>query len=122
MRLIVDANILFAALIKESKTSELLLSDRLDLYAPTFLFKEFEKYKSVLLDKTKRDEQAFISFITIIRKYITLIAKEEIRKNVLRAKNISPDPHDEAYFAAAIAKNANIWSNDKRLKEQKKSR
>ena len=48
MDLVIDANILFAALIKESVTSELIFKNTLHLYAPEFLFSEFEKYKEVI--------------------------------------------------------------------------
>jgi predicted nucleic acid-binding protein len=41
MRLIVDANILFSALIKDSSTAKILVDDRLKFYAPEFLFEEF---------------------------------------------------------------------------------
>ena len=44
MRLIIDANILFSALIKDSSTAKLLIDDKLKLYAPEFLFEEFAKY------------------------------------------------------------------------------
>jgi len=45
MDLIVDANVLFAALIKEGITEELFFVEQLHLYAPEFIFIEFEKYK-----------------------------------------------------------------------------
>ncbi len=45
MDLIVDANILFAALIKNSMTAKLMFVERLHLYAPEFLLDEFEKHE-----------------------------------------------------------------------------
>ncbi|TXT53231.1 MAG: putative nucleotide-binding protein, containing PIN domain [Promethearchaeota archaeon] len=51
MKLVVDANILFAGLIKDGKTAELLTSDRLQLLAPQFLFEEFAKYEELILKK-----------------------------------------------------------------------
>jgi len=54
MKLVIDANILFAALIKEGSTAELLISDKIQLFAPEFLFKEFSKYKNLILKKTHR--------------------------------------------------------------------
>jgi len=38
MRLIVDANILFSALIKDNSSSNILVDDRLKFYAPDKLF------------------------------------------------------------------------------------
>ncbi|TFG19125.1 MAG: hypothetical protein EU529_16665 [Promethearchaeota archaeon] len=49
MRLVINANILFAALIKNSLTVKLLLNNKLKFYAPEFLFEEFAKYKDYLL-------------------------------------------------------------------------
>ena len=54
MNLVIDANILFASLIKEGKTIELLLNPFFNLYAPEFLFEEFVKYKKEILLKTHR--------------------------------------------------------------------
>lgn len=42
MDLVVDANILFSVLIKKGKTEELLFKDTIHLFAPEFLFDEFE--------------------------------------------------------------------------------
>ena len=72
MRLVVDGNILFAALIKESLTAELLLSDKLTLFAPEFLFDEFAKYEQYILEKTKRSKTEFTQFLDILN---VLVAK-----------------------------------------------
>ena len=47
MKFIVDANILFAALIKEGKTAELLLNPSFTLYAPDFLCQERLKQRLI---------------------------------------------------------------------------
>jgi predicted nucleic acid-binding protein len=44
MDLIVDANILIAALIKQSTTAELMLEDSIHLYAPEFLLDKVKFY------------------------------------------------------------------------------
>ena len=62
MKLVVDANILFAALIKEGVTAELLISDKLQLFAPKYLFEEFSKYEQLILNKTHRSKKILINF------------------------------------------------------------
>jgi len=52
MDLVIDANILFAALIKRNITTELLFREHLHLYAPEFIFAEFDKYRDLLKKKT----------------------------------------------------------------------
>lgn len=116
MNLIVDANILFAALIKEGITAELILNDRIQLHAPEFLFEEFMKYKDLILEKTSRNEKDFNFFIKILKGRIKIIPKQKIMPYMKQSVEISPDPKDAVYIASAIAIDAKIWSNDKRLK------
>ncbi|MFW9970376.1 MAG: PIN domain-containing protein [Candidatus Odinarchaeota archaeon] len=117
MKLVVDANILFAALIKEGLTAELLISDKLQLFAPEFLFTEFAKYKELILKKTHRSHEKFNQFFDLLKEQITVIPKREIMPFIDKAEKISPDPKDIVYLALAFALKANIWSNDKKLKQ-----
>lgn len=117
MKLVVDANILFAALIKEGSTAELLISDKLQLFAPEFLFTEFAKYEELILKKTHRSREEFNQFLDLLKEQITVIPKKEIIPFIDKAENISPDPKGIVYLALAFALKSNIWSNDKKLKK-----
>ncbi|MFX1275688.1 MAG: PIN domain-containing protein [Promethearchaeota archaeon] len=118
MKLVVDANILFAALIKEGKTAELLVSEKLELYAPEFLFTEFAKYEELVLNKTHRTKEEFAQFLDFLKEQIIIVPKKEIIPFLENAEKISPDPKDTIYLALALALNTSIWSNDKKLKEE----
>lgn len=118
MNLIVDANILFAALIKDGKTIEILLNPFFNFYAPEFLFEEFEKYELEILRKTHRNKEKFSEIFEILKKIIILIPKEKYKDKIYFAKSFSPDEYDVKYFALALKLNCAIWSNDKKLKEQ----
>ena len=120
MKIILDANILFAALIKDSKTTELLFDQRLKLYLPDFVLQEFEKYEKELLEKTKRTKQEFNEILEIIKKIVKIISKQEFSDKIIEASKICPDKYDVDYFALALKLNAPIWSNDKKLKKQEK--
>ena len=117
MRLVVDANILFAALIKEGLTAELLISDKLQLFATEFLFTEFTKYEELIIKKTHRSNEEFNQFLDLLKEQIIIIPKKEIIPFIDKAEKISPDPKDTVYLALAFALKASIWSNDKRLKQ-----
>jgi predicted nucleic acid-binding protein len=117
MRLIVDANVLFSALIKEGLTAELLISDKLQLFAPEFLFTEFRKYKDLILRKTHRNEVEFNQFLEILKEQISIVPKKEIAPFINEADKISPDSKDTIYFALAIALKSDIWSKYKKLKQ-----
>jgi predicted nucleic acid-binding protein len=120
MKLVIDANILFAALIKEGSTAELLISDKLQLFAPEFLFTEFVNYKELILRKTHRSLEDFDQFFDILKEQITVIPKNEIIPFIDKAEKISPDPKDMVYLALAFALKDSLWSNDKKLKKDQK--
>jgi len=119
MDLAVDANIIFAALIKEGKTHELFFNERMHLFTPEFFFIEFEKHVKEILKKTNRTEKEFIQLISILKRKIVFIPLEELLPYVDEAEIICPDPDDIAYFALALKLKCPIWSNDKSLKKQK---
>jgi predicted nucleic acid-binding protein len=118
--LIIDANILFASIIKDSSTAELLISDKLYLYAPEFLFDEFTKYERYILEKTNRSKEDFDQYLKILKEEIEIIPEKVITSFIEKAEKFSPDPKDTVYLACALAIDSKIWSNDKKLKEDQK--
>lgn len=120
MELVVDANILFAALIKESTTATLVFSPFLKLYAPDFVVEEFMKYAELIQKKMKRTNEEFVTIMHLLHQIITVVPEEEYAKWMEEAKEISPDEKDVMYVALALKLKCGIWSNDSRLKEQSK--
>ena len=118
MDLVVDANIIFAALVKRGFTENFLLRTDLHLYAPEFIFEEFELYKDLLKKKTQRTEEEFNLFMKTLQRRIILIPYEEIDSYLEKAKEISPDIKDITYIALALKLHCAIWSNDKALTEK----
>lgn len=112
----IDSNILFAALLKESGTSDILFKHK--LYAPEFIFEEFIKYKDYLKGKTKRNEKSFNDLFDLFERNIVLILKEEIEPFIEKAEKISPDGKDVMYLALALKLRCGLWSNDRELKEK----
>ncbi|NCN99321.1 hypothetical protein COU62_02225 [Candidatus Pacearchaeota archaeon CG10_big_fil_rev_8_21_14_0_10_35_219] len=118
MNLIVDANVLFAALLKEGKTIEILLNPFFNFYAPEFIFEEFEKYEKELLGKMHRTEYEFFEVFENLKELVDVVPKKDYEEKVELAKEISPDENDFYYFALALKLNCAIWSNDKNLRNQ----
>jgi predicted nucleic acid-binding protein len=119
MELIVDANILFSALIKNSLTVELMFDEQLKLFTADFIVLEFFKYEKEILKKTHRTSEQFIQIMHTLQEVITVVPEEEYLDFMKEAEKISPDPKDMMYFALALKLKCGIWSNDKKLKEQK---
>jgi predicted nucleic acid-binding protein len=118
MRLVVDANVLFSAAIRDGGTAELLVRDDLDLHAPEFLFEEFRDYEATLLEKTHREADDFQLFVSVLENRITTVSRTEFEVATDRATTVSPDPNDAAYFAVARYLDARLWSDDGKLREQ----
>ena len=118
MDLVVDANILFSALLKDSLSAELLFNENLKLYTPQFLIKELFKYEKLILTKTHRPREKYIEILHCLKDVITTVPKETFSDFLKKAKTISPDREDAMYFALALKLKCGIWSNDKKLKEQ----
>ncbi len=118
MKLVIDANILFAALIKGSLTADLIISDELQLYAPEFLLEEFSKYQNRIIEKTHRSKENFETFLQVLKEYIAFIPQKNITPFLEKANVFSPDPKDSVYLALALVLKSAVWSNDKKLKEE----
>ncbi|MCR4368755.1 MAG: PIN domain-containing protein [archaeon] len=122
MHLVVDANIVIAALVKDSTTRKLLLSEKFELAAPQFLFEELEKHVSEISKKAKVGKIELNKLILHMQKTskITIYESGGFRGLMKEAQKISPDKNDSQYFALALHLNCQIWSNDKEMKNQDK--
>ena len=118
MDLVVDANIIFSALISHGVTAKLLFVDDLHLYAPEFLLDEVMKHHRYLSKKTHRSKEEFESIYNVLKRRIMFIPNDYIKSYLEKADKISPDPDDSIYFAAALRMNISIWSNEKQLTKQ----
>lgn len=120
MDLVIDANILFAMLIKKGVTERVLLSNDFHLYAPEYILVEFRKYESHILRVTKRNNDDFERLIELLERRVELIPIDEFRQYIKEAESLLEDKDDAAYLAVCLAKNMALWSNDKGFKKQDK--
>ena len=120
MEVVVDANILFAALLKDGTTRELFLNDELHLFSPDYLIEEFIDHIDELERKTKIPGASLqgSAIKLIVESNIIIVAKEDLIPFLKEAKQITPDPDDALYLATALKHQCSIWSNDNRLKKQ----
>ena len=118
MDLVIDANILFSALIKDSFTYNLLFSGSFHLFTPEYIFTELENHKEEILNKTERTDEEFFRLLETLKRRVIIVPLEELIPYVKEAERLTPDPDDMAYLALALKLNCAIWTNDKKLKEQ----
>ena len=122
MKIVLDSNILFSAIIKDSKTRRIILEYEELFLFPQYIFEEMEEHMDELLKKSKLSNQNFNTLLTILLRKVAIIPNEVLLPYRQRAldvvKNIDKD--DILFIACALAyPDSIIWSNDKKLKSQK---
>lgn len=120
MHLVCNANVLFAAILKDSATRRILTSPRVELHAPDLLRIEHNKFKKLLATKTAASPEDVKAVAELLLSIISI--HEPSIHSLKEAAQFSPDIDDAAYLALCLDLNLPLWSNDKRLKNQKRVR
>ncbi len=119
MRLAVDTNVLFSFFKKESTTRKLIASVELfELCTLKSRIEELKRYKEVICKKAGITQREFNKSLKELKIFVEIIDDEKVKEFGKEALKISPDREDAPLFALALALNCEIWSNDKRLKNQ----
>jgi len=121
--LVIDANEFFSGVIAkgkelQSKTLDILFADEVELFAPFRLLAELERNRKEIMEKSGFSHSEFDAFVEILKLRIEFKPLEEFMDMLEEAKEISPDLKDLEYFALALAFGCDIWSEEKRLKQQ----
>lgn len=121
MRLVVDTNVVFSALIAGGKTRELMLMRDVEVYLPEFFLIELGKYNETLLEKTGLDEASLNNLLDLVFEDAHIVPKEEFSDEIPEARRAisDTDPDDAPFLALALHLDIPIWSDDRDLQEQK---
>lgn len=119
-RLVVDANIAMAGLLREGLTRHLLLSSELALHAPEILWDELERNRDYLLRKSGATRAAYDLLVNLLKSKIRPIPLEVLEPKMDEALRRLGHAHrlDAPYLAAALAINGTLWTHDKKLAER----
>jgi putative PIN family toxin of toxin-antitoxin system len=119
MRLVVDTNIIFSALLKKnSRELDIIMRDDVEVFIPKFLMIEIFKHKERIIKISKLSEDEVLESLYLILKYCTILNDKDISEEILKksyqyVKEI--DPKDVVFVAAALTLEASLWSGDKKL-------
>jgi len=118
-KLVVDANVLVGALLRDSTNRNLILHGQLDLHAPEWLWDEFERNRSLLLKKSRATGASLDLLIERLQDQVRSIPMATIEQHVQTALKRVGDAneYDAPYVAAAIAIEGGVWTHDKTLGE-----
>jgi predicted nucleic acid-binding protein len=122
MKLIVDANVVFSALLMQGKPLRVFednsLLNKYELISPEYLFVEIDEEMSRILTYTKYSREEFDKVFRFIKESIELMPFESFRDKLKEAAKIAPHKEDIPYVALSLKLNCGILSGDKPLKER----
>lgn len=123
MDFILDTNILFSALVKDSITREIIFCPKFKFYIPEYSIIEIKKYYPEIAKKGSLKEDDVNEILKRILKNSIFIPFNKYKVNLEKGREIigSIDENDVPFIAAALSiKNDGIWTNDKHFKMQNK--
>jgi predicted nucleic acid-binding protein len=125
MKIIVDTSRIIAALIKNSYSRTILLSDKLEFLTINLTKSEIGDHSSEILEKARISKEEFDDILSLVLRHIQIVSDLAIESKLDEARDIMQaiDPDDVMFVAAALAvENEGIWSDDNNFHPQKKIR
>lgn len=118
--IVVDANIVFAAFLRDGATREIILDRDLDLRTPPWLWEEVAGRYDWLLDKSGLPRPALDELLRQIRDRIIDIPEAAIqaRRDDALAQVPKSGRKDAPYVAAVLAVDGVLWTHDAELAEE----
>ena len=122
MRIVLDANIVIAALLGSETALKIIISQKHQFYAPHKIIDEIKKYKQYICGKAGQTAEEFHINFEALLIFIKVLdyAEYEAYTEKAKAAIAERDWNDTDYIACALAASADfIWSNDKDFTSQK---
>lgn len=114
----VDANVLIAALLRDSTTRKLIVLGGMELHAPRYLLQEVEAHWEELTARSGVPLAALKAAWRTLRGYMIEHGPEQYEQQLEKAEAMlqDVDVQDAPYVALALAIGADcVWSEDRAL-------
>jgi len=120
MKYVLDANIILSALISDSMTRRLLVELEDDFLTPAYVHDEIGKYTGMVSEKSGLTQAEVDDLIEILFKRIDVVPRSEVLGSLQEAARLmrDADPDDAVYLAAALERDAQLWSDDGHYEDQ----
>ncbi len=122
MNLVVDANIVLAAIIRNSTSRRLLLDLNLSLFAPEVLKGEVLRHiesDEEIQQKVNLSVAELRDIFDLICSRITFIQEEIYSEYEKESMEVAPHKEDAPYIALALHLKCPLWSHDGGIAKQK---
>ena len=119
MKIIVDTNIIFSALLKRnSSISDMLFRKGFDFVMPKYAYIELFKYKEKITKFSFHSEEEILEILYKLLKNITIFDENLIAPKVLKKAHRlvhDIDVKDIIFVALTIELDGLLWTSDKKL-------
>lgn len=112
MRVTVDANVLFACLIRNSTTRQLFFNPALALFAPEFIIDELILHVLEIREKSGLNDEELSRLIGKVLGQVTFVPDKALKPFLPAAASLVSDPKDWLYLSCALREDTAIWSHD----------
>ena len=120
MKLVIDSNIIIAALLRNSTSRNIILNSDFQFLAPDFTLTELKKYEELIMRKGNLTKQQLNVVFNHLFNKIHIQPISEYEELISKAHSMISDSKDVPFLALALAKSVDgIWTEDKHFKEQK---
>jgi len=116
MRLVLDTNVLIAALIRDSLTREILLLPGFEFLLPEYALEELRRHRGKIARHARLKPEEVDLLLSLLMESVTVVASERIASHLKAAEALigAADPDDVPFVALALAEsNDGVWSNDR---------
>ena len=122
LKLVVDTNRVFAALVRDGASRNILFHLNARYFTVLFLEEEIMKYKDEIIRKANISEREFFLLFEKIKSNLAFLGDSVVAAHIKEAYRIMKDidQKDTPFIAAALATNADIWSDDRHFEKQTK--
>ena len=120
MRYVIDANVILSGLISDSMTRRLLVELEDSFLTPAYVHDEIGTYTEMVSEKSGLSSAEVEELIKILFKRIDVVPRPVVLESLQEAARImrDTDPDDAVYLAAALERDAHLWSDDGDYDEQ----
>ncbi|MFA5246278.1 MAG: PIN domain-containing protein [Candidatus Micrarchaeia archaeon] len=121
MRITVDTNVIFAAILRDSTARRILQSDNIRFNMPENGVAEIRKYENEIMQKAGYTKEEFESILGLVLENVELVPVETFKARKVEADEImgNIDIMDSVFVATCLATNSEgIWSFDRHFERQ----
>lgn len=122
MNIVLDSNILFSALIKDSATRRVILEYDGYFIFPMYILEELDEHRNEIQSKSGLSNKEFDQLLELLLKKVMVAPNELLNRHKEKAIDLVKeiDIDDVIFIATTLAyPNTILWSDDKKLKKIK---